>query len=51
MFPGYGMGLGELFIVCLVGLFSVGLPVAVLVLMVMIYRKLESIETFMKNKQ
>jgi hypothetical protein len=50
MFPGYGMGVGELFIVCIMGLLSVGLPVAVLILMVMIYRKLESIETFLKNK-
>jgi hypothetical protein len=50
MFPGYGMGLGELFIVCLMGLLSVGLPVAVLVLLVLIYRKLESIEILLKNK-
>jgi len=50
MFPGSGMGFSELFIVCMVGLFGVGLPVAVLVLLVMIYRKLESIETLLKNK-
>jgi hypothetical protein len=50
MFPGYGMGLGELFIICVIGLLSVGLPVAVLVLLVLIYRKLESIEILLKNK-
>jgi hypothetical protein len=50
MFPGYGMGLGELFIICVIGLLSVGLPVAVLVLLVLIYRKLESIEILQKNK-
>jgi hypothetical protein len=50
MFPSSGMGLSELFIVCLAGLFSVGLPVAVLILLVLIYRKLESIESYLKNK-
>jgi hypothetical protein len=50
MFPGSGMGFSELFIVCIAGLFSVGLPVAVLVFLVLIYRKLESIEKILKNK-
>jgi hypothetical protein len=50
MFPGSGLGLSELFIICLAGLFSVGLPVAVLVLLVLIYRKLESIESHLRNK-
>jgi len=50
MFPGFGMGMGELFIICIMGLLSVGLPIAVLVLLVLIYRKLESIETLLKNK-
>jgi hypothetical protein len=50
MFPGYGMGLGELIIICLMGLVIVGLPIAVVALLVLIYRKLESIEILMKNK-
>ena len=50
MFPGSGMGFSEMFVISLMGLFSVGLPVAVLVLLVLIYRKLESIEGFLKNK-
>jgi len=50
MFPGSGMGFSELLIVCLVGFFSVGLPVAVLVLLVLIYNKLQSIENLLKNK-
>jgi hypothetical protein len=50
MFPGFGMGMGELFIICIMGSLSVGLPIAVLVLLVLIYRKLESIETLLKNK-
>jgi hypothetical protein len=50
MFPGQGMGFAEMFVICLMGLFSVGLPVAVLVLLVLIYRKLESIEGILKNK-
>jgi hypothetical protein len=50
MFPGYGMGMGELFVICIVGILSIGLPVAVLVLLVLIYQKMESIETLLKNK-
>jgi hypothetical protein len=50
MFPGSGLGLSELFIICLAGIFSIGLPVAVLALLVLIYRKLESIEEHLKNK-
>ena len=50
MFPGSGMGFSEMFVICLMGLVSVGLPVAVLVLLVLIYRKLESIEGILKNK-
>jgi len=50
MFPGSGMGFSEMFVICLMGLVSLGLPVAVLVLLVLIYRKLESIEGFLKNK-
>jgi hypothetical protein len=50
MFPGSEWGVSELLILCLMGLLSVGLPVAVVVLLVMIYKKLESIEGFLKNK-
>jgi hypothetical protein len=49
MFPDFGMGFSELLIVCLAGLFSIGLPVAVLVLLVLIYNKLQSIENLLKK--
>jgi hypothetical protein len=49
MFPGSGMGFSEFLIVCLVGLFSFGLPVAVLVLLVLIFNKLQSIENLLKK--
>lgn len=51
MFPGSGMGFSEIFIVCIMGLFGLGLPVAVVVLLVLIYNKLGSIEDFLKNKK
>lgn len=51
MFPGQGMGFAEMFVICLMGLVSLGLPVAVLALLVLIFRKLESIENILKNKQ
>lgn len=47
MFPR--MGAVELLISCVVGLLSIGLPVAVLVLLFMIYNKLKSIEALLKN--
>jgi hypothetical protein len=51
MFPGSGMGFSEIFIVCIMGLLGVGLPMAVVVLLVLIYKKLGSIEDFLKNKK
>jgi hypothetical protein len=47
MFPR--IGAVELFISCVVGLLSIGLPVAILVLLFMIYNKLKSIEALLKN--
>ena len=44
------LGFSEVFILCVIGLFSIGLPVAVLVLLIMIYKKLESMESYLKNK-
>ena len=49
MFTNFGFS--EMFILCVAGLFSVGLPVAILVLLVLIYRKLEHIEGYLKNKE
>lgn len=51
MFPGSGMGFSEILIICIMGLFGVGLPVAVVVLLVLIYNKLGSIEELLKNKK
>jgi hypothetical protein len=48
MFPS--IGIPELFISCVVGLLSIGLPVAVLALLFLIYNKLKSIEALLKNK-
>ena len=47
MFPS--IGIPELVISCVVGLLSIGLPVAILVLLFMIYNKLKSIEALLKN--
>jgi len=47
MFPR--IGVVELLISCVVGLLSIGLPVAMLVLLFMIYNKLKSIEALLKN--
>jgi len=47
MFPR--LGIAELLISCVVGLLSIGLPVAILVLLFMIYNKLKSIEALLKN--
>jgi hypothetical protein len=47
MFPS--IGVPELLITCVVGLLSIGLPVAILVLLFMIYNKLKSIEASLKN--
>jgi hypothetical protein len=43
------MGVVELLISCVVGLLSIGLPVAMLTLLFMIYNKLKSIEALLKN--
>ena len=47
MFPS--IGVPELLISCVIGLLSIGLPVAILVLLFMIYNKLKSIEALLKN--
>jgi hypothetical protein len=47
MFPS--IGIPELLISCVVGLLSIGLPVAILVLLFMIYNKLKLIEALLKN--
>lgn len=49
MFGNYG--LPEMFIICIVGLLSLGLPVAVLVFLFMIYNKLKSIEDLLKKEK
>jgi chromate transport protein ChrA len=46
-----GYGLGELLIVFVVGLLSIGLPVVVIVLLVMLYKKAQSIEELLKGKK
>jgi hypothetical protein len=48
MFPS--IGVPELLISCVVGLLSIGLPVAVLVLLGMIYSKLKHIEALLQKK-
>ena len=50
MFPSSGMGFSEFFIVCAMGLVGVGLPVVVLALLFLIYKKLGSIEDLLKHK-
>ena len=47
MFPR--MGIAEILISCIVGLFSLGIPVAFLVLLYMIYNKLKVIEELLKK--
>jgi hypothetical protein len=47
MFPN--IGIPELLISCVVGLLSIGLPVAVLVLLWMIYGKLKRIEALLQK--
>lgn len=43
------MGVAESIIVLIVGLLSIGLPVAVIVLLVMLYNKAKSIEELLKR--
>jgi hypothetical protein len=47
MFPHFGFA--ELLTTCLVGLLSVGLPVAVLVFLYLIYGRLGNIEDLLKK--
>ena len=44
-------GIAELFVICLVGLFSLGIPAAILVFLYMIYAKLKTIEALLKKDQ
>lgn len=44
------MGVAEVSIACLVGFLSLGLPVVILVLLVMIYNKLKVLEELLKSK-
>jgi hypothetical protein len=44
-------GIAELVIICVTGLLSIGLPVAILVFLYLIYSKLKSIEDLLKKKQ
>jgi hypothetical protein len=43
-------GIAEVVITCIVGLFSIGLPVVLLVFLYMIYNKLKSIEEMLKKE-
>ena len=42
-------GIGEMMVVFFAGLLSIGLPVAVIVLLVMLYNKAKSIEELLKR--
>ena len=42
-------GVGEIFVMLLVGVFGLILPAAVIVLMVMLYKKVSSIEELLKK--
>jgi len=44
------MGVVEIVISCLVGLLGIGLPVAMLVFLYMIYNKVKSIEELLKKE-
>lgn len=44
------MGVAEILISCLVGLLGLGLPVAMLVFLYMIYNKVKSIEDLLKKE-
>ena len=48
MFPR--LGIVEVILLCLTGIFSVGLPVASLVFLYVIYNKLKSIEELLKKE-
>ena len=44
------LGVFEIVILCIGGFFSIGLPVASLVFLYMIYNKVKSIEDFLKKE-
>jgi hypothetical protein len=44
------IGIPELLISCVVGLLSIGLPIAILVFLFLIYNKLKSIEELLKKQ-
>jgi hypothetical protein len=48
MFPS--MGVVELLVMCVVGLFGLGIPVAFLAFLYIIYNKLKSIEELLKKQ-
>ena len=48
MYPRIGMA--EVVISCLVGLIGIGLPVAILVFLYMIYNKIKGIEELLKKE-
>jgi hypothetical protein len=43
-------GIAEVVVSCVVGLFSIGLPVALLVFLYMIYNKVKNIEEMLKKE-
>lgn len=45
------IGVVEVILSCIIGLFSIGLPVAMLVFLYMIYNKVKSIEEMLKKEQ
>jgi hypothetical protein len=51
MLVNSGTGFGELVITLFVGLLSIGLPAAVIVLLVMLYKKAKSIEELLKREK
>jgi hypothetical protein len=48
MYPRFGIA--EILITCVVGLFSIGLPVVLLVFLYMIYNKVKAIEELLKKE-
>jgi hypothetical protein len=48
MYPRFGIA--EVLITCVIGLFSIGLPVVLLVFLYMIYNKVKAIEELLKKE-
>jgi hypothetical protein len=48
MFPSFGIT--EIVIICIGGVIGIGLPIAILVFLYMIYNKVKSIENFLKKE-